>query len=92
MSEQNSAGETVRELPDFPTEITFKAVFRNNPATIDVLREILQERDIDAEITMKESKKSTFVSYTVTAVFPSGEVLQGTCSAITLVDGFFTLF
>ena len=92
MSEQNSEGDAVRELPDFPTEITFKAVFRNNPDTIHILHEIMGERDIDAAITVRESKKSTFVSYTVTAVFPSEEVLQGACRAVTLVDGFFTLF
>ncbi|HQO00743.1 MAG TPA: DUF493 family protein [Spirochaetota bacterium] len=92
MSGHNTIGGAAKELPDFPTEIMFKAVFRNNAATIHVIREIMEEKGIDAEISLRESKKATFVSYTVTAVFPSEEVLQETCRALSLVDGFFTLF
>lgn len=92
MGDKNSTGEAVKALPDFPTEITFKAVFRNNSSTLGVIQEILNEQGVNAEISMRESKKSTFISYTIVAVFPSEEVLQETCHAVSLVDGFFTLF
>jgi hypothetical protein len=45
-----------------------------------------------ATIGNRESKKATFISYTVTGVFPSEEVLQRTCSAIATIDGVMTIF
>ncbi len=81
-----------REVPDFPTEVIFKVICRNGPHIQDTLRSILSEMGIVATIGNRESKKATFISYTVTGVFPSEEVLQRTCSAIATIDGVMTIF
>lgn len=89
----HSHGSAARaEVPDYPTEVTFKAVFRNLPYTIDTLRGLCREAGIDAAITDRGSSKGNFISYTVTAVFPSDEALRALCTRIGQVEGFFTMF
>lgn len=81
-----------RELPDFPTEIIFKAVFRNLPFVRESIVQICAESGIEAAVTERPSKHSTFISYTVTAVFPSDEVLQMLCGRIGALEGFMMMF
>ena len=82
----------VRDVPDFPTEVTFKAIFRNRPYTMETLKNICQEAGLDAEISDRGSSKGNFISYTVTAMFPSDDVLKTLCSRIGQVEGFYTMF
>ncbi|HNR88585.1 MAG TPA: DUF493 family protein [Spirochaetota bacterium] len=78
--------------PDFPTEVTFKAVFRSSPFTRDTIRSLVLEHNVDPEISQRESREGRFVSITVTAVFPSEKVLQAVCANIAALDGFVTMF
>lgn len=81
-----------REVPGFPTEVTFKAVFRNRPYTMETLKNLCQEAGLDAQISDRGSSKGNFISYTVTAMFPSDDVLKSLCSRIGQVEGFYTMF
>ncbi|HPA73583.1 MAG: DUF493 family protein [Spirochaetes bacterium] len=81
-----------REVPDFPTEVTFKAIFRNRPYTMETLKNICQEAGLDAEISDRGSSKGNFISYTVTAMFPSDDALKTLCARIGQVEGFYTMF
>jgi hypothetical protein len=81
-----------RGLPDFPTEVVFKAVFRNKPYTIETLKSVCREAGIDAIVSDRESRNGTFISYTITAVFPSEEVLKAVCSRVGAIEGFYTMF
>jgi hypothetical protein len=89
---EQDRGAAARPLPDFPTEVTFKAVFRNRPYTMETLRSICREAGINAEISDRGSSKGNFISYTVTAEFPSDDALRSLCSRIGQVEGFFTMF
>ncbi len=62
--------------PDFPAEITFKAVFRERDRLREEIESILAEKGIDARLGEKRSAKNNFISFTVTATFPSEEMLQ----------------
>lgn len=82
----------VRELPDFPTEITFKVICKNLGHIEGRLRSVMSGFDLQADIGGRTSRKSTFISYTVTAVFPSDEVLQRALEMISAIDGVMTMF
>lgn len=82
----------VRELPDFPTEIIFKAVFKNTPFVRESIAQLCAESGLDASVTERPSRHSTFISYTVRAVFPSDEVLEALCSRIGELEGFMMMF
>jgi len=82
----------MRELPDFPTEIIFKAVFRNIPFVRESIVQLCAESGLSATVTERASRHSTFISLTVCAVFPSDEVLQMICSRIEKLEGFMMMF
>ncbi len=77
---------------DYPAQCTFKAVFRSSAETETRIVAILEERDINGDIHQKESSNGKFISYTVTAEFPSREVLHETCRSISTLKGYMTLF
>ncbi len=78
--------------PDFPAEITFKAVFRERDRLREEIESILAEKGIDARLGEKRSAKNNFISFTVTATFPSEEMLQLVCSRIGALEGFRMMF
>lgn len=82
----------VRELPEFPTEITFKVICKNLDHIEGRLRSVMSDFGLEADIGGRPSRKSTFISYTVTAVFPSDEVLQRALGMISAIDGVMTMF
>ncbi len=81
-----------RAVPDFPTEVVFKAVFRNSPYTLETLKSLCGEAGIDAVVTERESGKGNFISYTITAVFPDESTLKNLCNNIGGLEGFYTMF
>ena len=76
----------------YPAEIVFKAVFRNMPYTMDVIKTIVHEHAVDVVVTHKESSGGKFISYTITATFHSEEKLNASCSQITTIEGFMSMF
>ena len=76
----------------YPADIIFKAVFRNTPYTIDTIKNIVHEHSSNGNVTSKESSGGKFISYTITSTFHSEDSLNLTCSKITMVDGFMTMF
>ena len=76
----------------YPTELTFKAIFRNNPYTLDSIKAILTEEKIEGSVNIMPSKNSKFISYTINAVFPSEDCLNRVCSKITTLDAYMTMF
>lgn len=81
-----------RTLPAFPTEIIFKAVFRNFPFVRENILQTCAESGIDATITERASKNGTFISYTITATFPNENTLRIVCTRIGELEGFMTMF
>jgi len=81
-----------KKVPEFPTEITFKAVYRNLPYLMETLKNILAEHAISADISARTSKNSTYISYTITAVFPEEGVLNTVCGRLTTLKGFTAMF
>lgn len=77
---------------DFPAAITFKAVFRNQPYIIESIKSVLTENEISGDISLKGSKEGKFISYTITADFPSNETLESVCAKISSLAGFMTMF
>ena len=78
---------------EFPADIMFKAILRSGfEHTLESIKSILFEMDIDASIKMKESKNGTFISYTVSGQFPSHECLTSVCNSIATLEGYMTLF
>jgi putative lipoic acid-binding regulatory protein len=76
----------------YPSEIVFKAVFRNMPYTMDTIKNIVHEHADSVSVTAKESSEGKFISYTITAVFASEERLNSSCTQITMIEGFMMLF
>jgi len=85
----DSGGRTV---PEFPTEVTFKAVFRNRPYTMETLKNLCGEAGLDAVVIGKESRNGNFISFTVTAVFPDETTLKNLCGTVGTLEGFYTMF
>ncbi len=78
---------------EFPSELTFKAIFRNNAHTGDSIRTILMEQGAaGSTVSNKASSNGNFISYTITAEFPSNDILNKICSLVSGLDGFMTLF
>jgi putative lipoic acid-binding regulatory protein len=77
---------------DYPSELTFKAVFRNREYTQQSLRTLLSESELEGTVTSRESRNGKFVSYTITSVFPDEETLDRLCSRISGMEGFMMLF
>lgn len=76
----------------YPAEIIFKSIFRNKPYTMDSIRNILSENSVSGNVAHKESSGGKFISYTVTAVFPSEDILNSICSKITTLEGYMSMF
>lgn len=53
---------------------------------------IMDELSLQGTVTARESRNGTFVSVTVTAVFPSEEVLNDLCGRVSDIEGFVMLF
>ena len=85
------SGTTKREIL-YPAEIIFKAVFRNQPYTMDTLKNIVHEHAVNGSVTHKESSGGKFISYTVIATFHSEDILNAACTKITMIEGFMSLF
>ncbi|MFC1670890.1 DUF493 family protein [Spirochaetota bacterium] len=77
---------------NYPTEIIFKSVFRSSSDTMGNIKKVLDRRGIQGEVTGRPSRNGTFISYTITAVFPSNETLNETCTSISSLNGFMTMF
>lgn len=77
---------------DWPAEITFKVVFRNDDDTIAALSAVLEKNNLDAVISSKKSSNCKFVSHTVTATFPADENLKRVCTEISSIKGYMTMF
>lgn len=91
IDKQNSDG-TRRELPQFPTEITFKAIFQNIPMLEEMLKNTFAENNLFPAISSKQSANSRYISYTFTSVFQSEEQMNKVCREIASVRGFNTMF
>jgi len=76
----------------YPAEITFKSVFKNKSYTEETIKSILGDININCSINGKESKNSKFISYTITAEFPSEEILDSICKKISTLEGFMMMF
>jgi len=76
----------------YPAEIVFKAIFRNTPYTMDTIRTIIHEHAHEVTVTSKESSGGKFISYTITATFHSEERLNSSCTNITMIEGFMSMF
>jgi putative lipoic acid-binding regulatory protein len=87
-------GNTVpaKAVTDFPCEVTFKAVFRNRANIDHIITAALSKLDIIPVIKLSESSKGTFVSCTITAMYPSDGLLQNACSELSSIEGFMTMF
>jgi hypothetical protein len=81
-----------RKTMHYPMKITFKAIFRNGPTQIERIRGILTQNGIEPAITGNPSRYGTFISFTVSAVFPSDEVVDLVCGEITRIDGYMSMF
>jgi len=77
---------------DYPAELVFKSVFRNRDDILGEIESSLSEIGIDATIRIRESGKSTFISYTIRAVFSSDEELKKACDRISSIEGFMMMF
>jgi putative lipoic acid-binding regulatory protein len=73
---------------EYPREITFKAVFRTGRFAREAISSCLSERSIDHTISEKGSGRGNFISYTITAVFGSVEILDSICCDIKGINGF----
>jgi len=76
----------------YPAEIVFKAVFRNKPYTMETIKNIVHEHAVDCNVTAKESSGGKFISFTVVATFHSEDKLNMSCTHITMIEGFMSLF
>lgn len=76
----------------YPAEIVYKAVFRNMPYTIDIIKNVIHEHAMNGIVTSKESSGGKFISYTVTAVFESEEKLNASCTKVAMIEGFMSMF
>lgn len=76
----------------FPAEIMFKSVFRNSSYTLECIKTVLSESGISGSVSEKASGHGKFISYTVTAVFPSDELLNSVCNKISSLDGYMMMF
>ena len=76
----------------YPAEIIFKSIFRNRPYTLESIKTILSESAVAGDVVHKESSGGKFISYTVTAVFPSEDMLNSICSKITTLEGYMSMF
>ena len=79
-------------MDEFPVEITFKVICRNMPSLNDAIRGLVDEHQVQSEIRERKSREGRFISFTITALFPSEEVLNALCSRIASLNGVLTMF
>lgn len=77
---------------DYPSEITFKSIFRNERDLFDDIRLAMLKTVGEGSITSKTSRNSKFISYTIKAVFSSDEQLRSTCIKVSEIAGFMMMF
>lgn len=77
---------------EFPQEITFKVICKNLPYLKEIIHNACGEHATEITITQKESARSTFISYTITATFNTPEHIDRLCNAIAHIEGFITMF
>ena len=77
---------------DYPCELTFKTILKNSNENISNLNSIMINNKIDATITQKISSKGKFISYTITAIFPSDEILTKVSSEVASIKTFMNMF
>jgi len=77
---------------NFSKEITFKSIFRNKKCFLEELENILFENKIKGKTNKKESLNGKFCSYSISAIFPSEEVLQKICHQVSSLEFFMTMF
>lgn len=83
---------TLENTIDFPTECTFKAVFRSREETETSIRHLLNEKNLKGSIAGKKSKNGKFISYTVIARYDTEDQLQEICREVSALQGYMTLF
>jgi len=88
----HSHGHTPREVPAFPTEVTFKAVYKNHTFLEETIRSVLAENGLAAHVGSRFSRNAKFVSFTVTAEFADESHLNTVCAALASLPGFSTMF
>jgi hypothetical protein len=72
----------------FPSEITFKAVYRHTLPIEDRLRGVFAGHGLECVMSSRLSRNGKFISYTFTAVFPGEELLNSICAGIAAIEGF----
>lgn len=72
----------------YPAEITFKSFFRHQPEQFAAVQTILDECSLTAELSLRQSSHQAFISLTVTAIFPTEELLKQVCDRIATIPGF----
>ncbi len=85
MSQENIAVQ-------YPSEVTFKSVFRNGGRTHESIISIIREYGLDATVDNRASREGKFISYTISGVFPSEEVLTTVCQRIASLELYMTMF
>jgi putative lipoic acid-binding regulatory protein len=77
---------------NYPAQITVKSIFTHDAMHHQIIETILMEHGAAGRITYRESKKSKFISYTITAEFASESHLNEICAKISALQGFIMLF
>jgi len=81
-----------REVPPFPTEVTFKAVYKNQTFLEETIRSVLAENGLAAQVGSRFSRNAKYVSFTVTAEFADESHLNAVCAALASLPGFSAMF
>jgi putative lipoic acid-binding regulatory protein len=76
---------------EYPSAVTFKIIYRAGGVR-DSIVSCLSEKGLSHEITERPSEKGSFISYTVTAVFETEDLLQNVCTELKSINGFMTMF
>jgi hypothetical protein len=81
----------MRTETEFPMEITFKVIYRSGGVR-ESIEKCLSNKGLSHEITERPSGKGTFMSYTVSAVYSSEDLLHSVCSELRTLSGYMTMF
>jgi putative lipoic acid-binding regulatory protein len=90
MHEKKENDEQIQS--EFPREITFKIVYYNKPTLSDTIKSCLTEKNLSYELGEKVSSNGKFISFTVSAIFESEELLQNICGELQLIEGYKMMF
>ena len=86
------AGRENEKDIEYPAELTFKSVFRSSSNARSQIEDVLSDQGLKATVKDRESSRGKFISFTITASFPSAESLRHTCDRIASINGFMTMF